>query len=124
MPSHTAHLRRYAAPSGTASRSVLLLPQVVASFLALLGRAAGGADPAALAAGDWASVPGTLPTIALAFVYQNVVPVIASSLEARRMAFQMTLQRTSFQLDRSSVRHAFDANAGKGRVLARLCGRI
>ena len=58
--------------------------QVVASFLALLARAAGGADPDALAAADWAAVPATLPTIALAFVYQNVVPVIASSLEARQ----------------------------------------
>ena len=57
---------------------------MVASFLALLGRAAGGADLGALAAADWGSVPGTLPTIALAFVFQNVVPVIASSLEARR----------------------------------------
>ena len=55
--------------------------QVVASFLALLGRAAGGAEPSDLAAADWAAVPATLPTIALAFVYQNVVPVIASSLE-------------------------------------------
>ena len=62
---------------------MIIIPQVVASFLALLGRAAGGADPGALAAGDWAAVPATLPTIALAFVYQNVVPVIASSLEAR-----------------------------------------
>jgi tyrosine-specific transport protein len=55
--------------------------QVIASFLALLARAAGGAEPSALAAADWAAVPATLPTIALAFVYQNVVPVIASSLE-------------------------------------------
>jgi len=65
-------------------RWVSRLLQVVASFLALLGRAAGGADPGALTAADWGSVPGTLPTIALAFVFQNVVPVIASSLEARR----------------------------------------
>lgn len=48
---------------------------------ALLGKAAGGVEPSALLASHWEAVPATLPTIALAFVYQNVVPVISSSLE-------------------------------------------
>ena len=45
--------------------------------------AAGGVQPAALARANWSAVPSTLPVLALAFVYQNVVPVIASSLEVR-----------------------------------------
>ena len=30
---------------------------------------------------NWSAVPATLPVLSLAFVYQNVVPVIASNLE-------------------------------------------
>ena len=47
----------------------------------LLGAAAGSVDPGALTSSHWEAVPATLPTIALAFVFQNVVPVISSSLE-------------------------------------------
>lgn len=38
-------------------------------------------DPAELAKANWEEVPGTLPVIALAFVFQNVVPVIVTNLE-------------------------------------------
>jgi hypothetical protein len=50
---------------------------------ALLGVAAGGVDPSLLTESHWEAVPSTLPVLALAFVMQNVVPVIASQLEAR-----------------------------------------
>ncbi|KAK9846332.1 hypothetical protein WJX81_001708 [Elliptochloris bilobata] len=58
-----------------------LVVAVVASFLALLALASGGMDSRSLARANWAAVPATLPVLSLAFVYQNVVPVIASNLE-------------------------------------------
>ena len=82
--------------------------QVVASFLALLGRAAGGADPSALAAADWAAVPATLPTIALAFVYQNVVPVIASSLEVPRQTATLLVQSSAVHADGHRIACSLD----------------
>ncbi|CAG9466809.1 unnamed protein product [Pedinophyceae sp. YPF-701] len=57
-----------------------LVAGVVAAFLALVVSVAGGVDVSRLAAGDWSAVPDALPVIALAFVYQNVVPVISDSL--------------------------------------------
>ena len=47
----------------------------------LLGVASGGMDARALWRTNWSAVPATLPVLSLAFVYQNVVPVIASNLE-------------------------------------------
>jgi hypothetical protein len=35
-----------------------------------------------LEGGDWSAVPATLPVVALAFVYHNVVPVVVQALEA------------------------------------------
>eukprot|EP00898_Chlorokybus_atmophyticus_P007366 jgi/Chlat1/7630/Chrsp64S07164 len=58
-----------------------LVVGVVVSFLFLLAVAAGGVQPERLLAANWAAVPASVPVIALAFVYQNVVPVIASNLE-------------------------------------------
>lgn len=53
----------------------------VLSFLGLVGVAATDLHPEQLAVANWQAVPDALPVIALAFVYQNVVPVIATSLE-------------------------------------------
>lgn len=47
----------------------------------LLGAAATDVRPELLAAANWDALPDALPVIALAFVYQNVVPVITTSLE-------------------------------------------
>lgn len=47
----------------------------------LLGTAATGVDPSLLLTAHWEAIPPALPVVALAFVFQNVVPVIASSLE-------------------------------------------
>ena len=49
----------------------------------LLALASGGMETRALSRANWAAVPATLPVLSLAFVYQNVVPVIASNLEVR-----------------------------------------
>jgi tyrosine-specific transport protein len=38
-------------------------------------------NPENLNSGDWTAVPATLPVLSLAFVYQNVVPVVCSKLE-------------------------------------------
>eukprot|EP00884_Botryococcus_braunii_P002200 jgi/Botrbrau1/11981/Bobra.0115s0017.1 len=61
--------------------NLVLVAAVVATFLALLGVAAGDLDPGFLGEAHWEAVPGTLPVLALAFVMQNVVPVLASQLE-------------------------------------------
>ncbi len=47
----------------------------------LLWQTAAQVNPANLAHSDWSAVPKTLPVLSLAFVYQNVVPIICSSLE-------------------------------------------
>lgn len=72
----------YAArPSVLDGINSVLVGLVVATFLALLGLAATDVRPELLSVANWEALPDALPVIALAFVYQNVVPVIASSLE-------------------------------------------
>lgn len=68
---------------------------VVAVFAALLALAAPTVDVESLLAAPthWGALPRALPTIALAFVFQNVVPVVASSLEGdpRKITAALTL---------------------------------
>ena len=47
----------------------------------LLGAASPGLDAHALLKANVAAVPKTLPVLSLAFVYHNIIPVIATSLE-------------------------------------------
>mgnify|MGYP006077691381 FL=1 len=54
---------------------------VLALFLPLLGLAGSSADIANFARGDWERVPNTIPVIALAFVFHNIIPVVATQLE-------------------------------------------
>eukprot|EP00873_Tetraselmis_striata_P035180 jgi/Tetstr1/455444/TSEL_042273.t1 len=58
-----------------------LFAGVLLSFGVLTSAAIFEVDPAELAKANWEEVPGTLPVIALAFVFQNVVPVIVTNLE-------------------------------------------
>ena len=53
---------------------------------ALLALAGGGMDARALGRANWVAVPATLPVLSLAFVYQNIVPTIASNLEVCAVA--------------------------------------
>ncbi|KAK9810442.1 hypothetical protein WJX72_010819 [[Myrmecia] bisecta] len=59
----------------------VLVGLIIASFLGLLGAASGNVQPAALLKADWHVLPAIFPVVSLAFVYQNVVPVVATSLE-------------------------------------------
>ncbi|CAL8461729.1 g1260 [Coccomyxa elongata] len=59
----------------------VLLAAVLLSFMGLLWQTAALVNPANLVHSDWTAVPKTLPVLSLAFVYQNVVPIICSSLE-------------------------------------------
>ncbi len=43
--------------------------------------AGGGLHVEALAKADWAALPDALPVMMLAFVYQNVMPVVVTKLE-------------------------------------------
>ena len=47
----------------------------------LLGLTSGQINTANLTHSNWKAVPATLPVLSLAFVYQNVVPIICSRLE-------------------------------------------
>ena len=53
----------------------------IASFLGLCGISAPGVSLENLSAGSWGAVPSTFPFMALAYIYQSVVPVVLSSLE-------------------------------------------
>lgn len=70
-----------ARPSVLDSANTALVGGVILSFLCLLGFILPGIHLEALRQFHWDRVPEALPVIALAFVFQNVVPVIASSLE-------------------------------------------
>lgn len=52
----------------------VLVVGVLGFFFALLGLSAGGLDSSLLVEANWEALPAALPTIALAFVFQNVVP--------------------------------------------------
>jgi tyrosine-specific transport protein len=71
-----------ASPSTLDAVNGALLVAVLATFAALVALAAPGVDPASLASLDHASaLPAAASVVALAFVYQNVVGVVCSSLE-------------------------------------------
>jgi tyrosine-specific transport protein len=61
--------------------NTVLLALVVLSFLSLLWFALPGVNLENLQSGSWPAVIDTLPVVALAFVYQNVVPVVVTNLE-------------------------------------------
>jgi len=62
-----------------------LVGGVVAAFLGLLAVALPSVEPGLLLEGsDWGAVPDSVPVIALAYVYHNVVPVICTALEGDR----------------------------------------
>jgi tyrosine-specific transport protein len=54
---------------------------VLATFAPLLALGAANVDVQNFTTGDWQAVGPTIPVIALAFVFHNVVPVVATQLE-------------------------------------------
>lgn len=54
---------------------------VVGSLVALVVLVAPGVDPERLAVANWGEVVGSVPVVLLAFVFQNIVPVIVTQLE-------------------------------------------
>ncbi|XP_024530937.1 uncharacterized protein LOC9646664 [Selaginella moellendorffii] len=54
---------------------------IIASFISLVAVSTGYIEPELLLRANFAAVPRSVPVIALAFVYQNVVPVICTNLE-------------------------------------------
>ena len=57
------------------------IPAISAMLQGLLAVAAPGVDPQALLKADVSAIPKTLPVLSLAFVFHNIIPVIATSLE-------------------------------------------
>ena len=76
----------YAAPDKTLENvNNALVAAVIGTFVPLLLIASRGVDVANLTSvSDWSAVPGTVAVIALAFVYHNVIPVVATQLEGDR----------------------------------------
>ena len=70
----------------------VLVGIVLLTFAPLLALGAANVDVANFATGDWTAVPSTIPVIALAFVFHNVVPVVATQLEgdARKAKVALT----------------------------------
>jgi tyrosine-specific transport protein len=58
-----------------------LVVGILGSFGLLVAVGSTGLDFNSLLRANWAAVPHSIPVIALAFVYQNVVPVVTTSLE-------------------------------------------
>lgn len=78
----TLGLLCYAAPGPLLDRvNNVLVALVIGTFLALLGTVLPGLTVDNLSENHWEALPAALPVIALAFVYQNVVPVVVSNLE-------------------------------------------
>ena len=93
----------------------MLLPTQV-----LLKEAAGSVDTGALTVSNWSAVPATLPTIALAFVYQNVVPVISSSLEVSQSPETVTANHVfNYPAFMSHCGAAVSAASSKGNCYER-----
>jgi len=61
--------------------NLVLVGGVLATFVGLLVIGSGAIDLVNLTKADWSAVPSSLSILSLAFVYQNVVPVITSDLE-------------------------------------------
>ena len=57
---------------------------IICTFVGILGMALGNFDPALLSVGDTSKAVLCVPVVALAFVYHNVIPVVASNLEGDR----------------------------------------
>lgn len=70
-----------ASPRQLDTANTALLALVILSFLGLLWVALPGVSLENLQAGSWPAVVDTLPVVALAFVFQNVVPVVVTQLE-------------------------------------------
>lgn len=83
----------YAAPSRLfESFNNVLVLLVIGTFLPLLLIAGGSVDSVNLVSrADWSAVPNTIPVIALAFVFHNIVPVVSSSLEGDRRKTRIAL---------------------------------
>lgn len=71
-----------------------LVALILVSFAGLLAAAAGGVEPEALLRADWGAVPGTLPVIALSFVYHNGELAASMKNEKRHI-------KTALRLDAS-----------------------
>lgn len=69
-----------------------LVAAIILTFSALLFLALPDVQPSLLLESQhWEAVPDTIPVIALAYVYHNVVPVIATSLEGDRRKVRLAI---------------------------------
>ena len=72
----------FSSPRALDKINSVLVGGVVATFLVLVGTALSQTDPAGLLSPcDWQKAGATIPVITLAFVFHNVIPVVATSLE-------------------------------------------
>ncbi|CAI6010921.1 unnamed protein product [Closterium sp. NIES-65] len=69
----------------------MLVAGIVLSFAFLLAFSLADIHPQALLAANIAAVPASVPIIALSFVYQNVVPVVATNLEGNLLRIRTAI---------------------------------
>lgn len=81
-----------ASPAKIEKVNSVLFAGVIATFVPLLAVAAqSGSAENLLAVSDWSKTPATIPIIAVAFVYHQVVPVVATSLEGDKSRAQTAI---------------------------------
>jgi tyrosine-specific transport protein len=83
----------YAAPSNALEKfNNALVAVVLGTFLPLLLIAGAAVEPTNLVDhSQWSGVPNTIPVIALAFVFHNVIPVVAATLEGDKKKIRIAL---------------------------------
>lgn len=73
-----------------------LVTVVLMTFAPLLALGASNAKLENFAVGDWQAVAPTIPVVALAFVYHNVIPVVVTQLEGDARKAQLALGAGTF----------------------------
>lgn len=71
----------FASPSTLGRANGVLVGLVIILFLGLVSVGSQGVEVSNLLKADWLEIPSSLSILSLAFVYQNVVPVITTDLE-------------------------------------------
>ncbi|EIE25275.1 aromatic amino acid permease [Coccomyxa subellipsoidea C-169] len=99
----------------------ILLAAVLLSFMGLLGLTSGQINSANLTHSNWKAVPATLPVLSLAFVYQNVVPIICSRLEGdidkvrKSIVYGLSIPLVMFVVWNGAILGSLDTLARNGK---------
>ncbi len=82
-----------ASPAALDACNSALLALLLLAFAVLLADTVPNVNSEALLAADWAAIPASLPVVALAFVYHNVVPLVARACNGHAPSVRTALLR-------------------------------